>query len=46
MVRPQEAALPLASNTAALPTPEDAGTTTAAIGRCAALTALSAFAMP
>src|SRR5882724_3374869 len=46
MVRPQEAALPLASSTAGLPTPEVTGTTTAAIGRCAALTAANALTMP
>jgi hypothetical protein len=45
-VRPQEGALPPASKTAGAPTLLDAGTTTAAIGRCAALTALSAFAIP
>src|SRR5208283_1266610 len=45
MVRPQEAALPLASSTAFTPAAM-AGSTTAAMGRCAACTALYAFTMP
>jgi hypothetical protein len=46
MVRPQDAALPLASSTAVLPAAVVAGTTTAAMGRSAASTACSAFTMP
>jgi hypothetical protein len=46
IVRPQDAALPLASRTAEAPVAVVAGTMTAAIGRSAALTAFSAFTMP
>src|SRR5450631_3146769 len=46
MVRPQDAAVPLASNTPLMPTPRVVGGNTAAIGLCAAFTALSAFTMP
>ena len=45
-MRPQEAALPLASSTAWLPAATVDGRVTAAIGRCAAVTALSALTMP
>jgi hypothetical protein len=46
MLRPHDALLPLASNTALLPVATIAGNATAAIGLCAALTALNAFTMP
>src|ERR1700722_484212 len=46
MVRLQEAALPPASKTAMLPAFKPAGTATAAMGFCAAFTALSALIMP
>ena len=46
MPKLQAAALPLASNSAFCPAGNDAGTATAAIGRNAACTALSASTMP
>src|ERR1700733_7379663 len=46
MVRPQAAALSVASSTAGLPEVIVIGKTTAAIGACAACTAAYAFTMP
>ena len=45
-MRPQEAALPLASKVAPVPDASDEGVATAAIGCCAASTALKALTMP